>query len=243
MKKILIVGGTHGDEKTGIEVVGMLDRIKEESLLYEHITTLIANPKASKKNVRFVETNLNQSFGVKDPQSYEEKRAVEIMPLLTGHDFILDFHNTTSRTTCAIVTETPTESQRAVIRCFGFDKVVIMPPGGSLSGQYPLKTVSFEISNSDRGYFSSTYFVEKITRMYELPTEKSSDVHFFRFEGKVSKDTFSKLEMNINDFKDFFPLTDNQAEKLEVPRERIPIFIGEKAYKEDAFLLVKKEVL
>lgn len=88
--KTLYITYTHGDEYPP----------------YEIPDALIANPLAKERNVRYIETDLNRSFGVKTPVSYEEKRAVELGEMLNDYDLVIDIHRTTAQTKfCGIVTK------------------------------------------------------------------------------------------------------------------------------------------
>ena len=87
--KVIVLGGVHGNEIAGIEV---LDRVKDK------VDTLLCNPKAVEKNVRFVEEDLNRLFGVEN-DSYEGNLAKEIKKKLNQYDICIDIHNSTSKET------------------------------------------------------------------------------------------------------------------------------------------------
>lgn len=93
MKK-LIVGGTHGNEWTGIY---LLEHMKS-SPLFE--AQLLANPEAFKQNKRFVDEDLNRCFSkekLANPAGIlERERAVEIQRIIENFDLVLDCHTTTS---------------------------------------------------------------------------------------------------------------------------------------------------
>lgn len=57
--RILVLGGMHGNERLGIDLVQLL-QIKPIA----GVDALIANPRAVARNVRFTESDLNRSFGV-----------------------------------------------------------------------------------------------------------------------------------------------------------------------------------
>lgn len=52
---------------------------------------VVANPRALSQGVRFVERDLNASFGT-EGNSYEEKRACELMKLIDPKSLVIDFH-------------------------------------------------------------------------------------------------------------------------------------------------------
>lgn len=229
---ILIVGGTHGDERTGIDVIARLRRER-----VANIDVLVANPHATKTNRRFIETDLNRSFGVKQPQSYEEKRAVRITPFLKRYDLVLEFHNTVSMTTCAIFTsETPTEQQLAIVEHFELRYAVIMPPSRSLSGQNCLKTVSFEISIRDEK-FSVEFLVEKIKILdnsIAIAITDAAGVEIYCCRGKnVTIAQLTEAGLSIYDFLDFQTIDKKKAKLLCLEPQYVPFLVGEKAYGEN----------
>jgi succinylglutamate desuccinylase len=90
--KVAIFGGIHGNEKAGIETIKYL---KENLKLRNGIVYLVfGNPMAIKQNARYTEKNLNRCFlkSVINGNSYEEKRAIELMNLLDKCDALLDLH-------------------------------------------------------------------------------------------------------------------------------------------------------
>jgi succinylglutamate desuccinylase len=102
VQRVAIVGGTHGNELTGVYLVNKFDRFPD--LLVRdsfECMTLLANPQAIVANRRYVDRDLNRSFANDDlsnPQltGYEEKRAKEIAVQLKNIDLIVDLHSSTS---------------------------------------------------------------------------------------------------------------------------------------------------
>lgn len=107
LEKVVIVGGTHGNELTGAYLVKKFERdpriIQRSS--FESLT-LLANPRAFKANLRYVEKDLNRCFVHQDLAnqnltSYEDLRAKEIQQILSPKldpqvDLIIDCHSTTA---------------------------------------------------------------------------------------------------------------------------------------------------
>lgn len=107
LKRVAIVGGTHGNELTGVYLVKKFqqfpDLIDRSSL---ECTTLLANPKAIAINRRYVDRDLNRCFANDDLANdqligYENQRAREIAAQLgpkdqPNIDLIIDLHSTTS---------------------------------------------------------------------------------------------------------------------------------------------------
>ncbi|PIE20900.1 MAG: aspartoacylase [Neptuniibacter caesariensis] len=107
IQRVLVVGGTHGNEKTGIQCVRALNRnIDQFSARSYTLETLLANTSAIEKNCRYIEQDLNRCFsnallnGL--PQNIEQSRAQEINKHYgpkgdnSATDWIIDLHTTTT---------------------------------------------------------------------------------------------------------------------------------------------------
>jgi succinylglutamate desuccinylase len=107
IKRVAIVGGTHGNELTGIYLVKKFDRAPEliGRSTFETIA-LLANPKACEIGRRYLDIDLNRCFRQQDLEnphlsSYEAQRAKEIYGILNSKNthlpnVIIDLHSTTS---------------------------------------------------------------------------------------------------------------------------------------------------
>ena len=119
-----MVGGTHGNEYTGVWVIKALSRAKSSiNLKYPslNITTLLGNPEAHIQNKRFIDEDLNRKFSHEalmkdidkddgDDLPYETRRAREINQLLgpkfddeATSDVVIDLHSTTTNMGVTII--------------------------------------------------------------------------------------------------------------------------------------------
>ncbi|MBL1179221.1 MAG: aspartoacylase [Pantanalinema sp. GBBB05] len=107
IRRVVIVGGTHGNELTGIYLVKKFQ--KYPHLLHRkslECATLLANPKAIAANRRYIDRDLNRCFANGDLAnpaltSYEDRRAKKIAAQLgpksqPNADVIIDLHSTTA---------------------------------------------------------------------------------------------------------------------------------------------------
>ncbi|MFD2165105.1 aspartoacylase [Thalassotalea euphylliae] len=107
IKQVAVVGGTHGNEFSGIYLLKKWQRKPE--LLHRpglSIDTVFANPKGFEENKRYLDCDLNRQFTLADLANneltnYEQSRAKVINAQLgpkgnAKSDFIIDLHNTTS---------------------------------------------------------------------------------------------------------------------------------------------------
>ena len=100
--KITFIGGTHGDELVGVEVIKKLENYLTDKKVRGEINLLIANPLAVKEGKRFIDQDLNRLFSIdlidnlkeKKNLNYEQERVTQIAPLLQNQDFVFDIHST-----------------------------------------------------------------------------------------------------------------------------------------------------
>ena len=101
-KKIVISGQTHGNEWTGTYVVNHLQSLNlAETFPNIEIKLILSNPEAFKAGTRYVDQDLNRSFGKEKDNSYESKRSTEIENEIRNFSggekiLILDLHTTTA---------------------------------------------------------------------------------------------------------------------------------------------------
>ena len=115
IQRVLIVGGTHGNELTGAYIVKKLEQYPNQvrRSTFETVT-LLANPKAFAAVRRYLDQDLNRCFRQLDLHDltrfgYEEIRAREINSLFgakgkTPADVILDLHSTTANMGLTVIT-------------------------------------------------------------------------------------------------------------------------------------------
>lgn len=117
INKVAIVGGTHGNEFSGIYLIR---RYQQHPELMQRssfdVTTFWANPPAHKENKRYIHSDLNRQFKTVDLanldlSNYEQSRAKVINEQLgpkgnAKTDLVIDLHNTTSNMgACLILTQ------------------------------------------------------------------------------------------------------------------------------------------
>ena len=101
--QVTIVGGTHGNEFLGPY---FLEKVKRTHLYQDapfDVVTLLANPEAFSKSVRFIDHDLNRSFSKDQPDakrtSLEIQQALAIKKQFASCEkthFVIDLHSTTS---------------------------------------------------------------------------------------------------------------------------------------------------
>ncbi|AOX01543.1 aspartoacylase [Moorena producens PAL-8-15-08-1] len=107
INKVAIVGGTHGNEFTGVYLVKKFDKFPELITRPSFETlTKIGNPQAFKAARRYIDTDLNRCFAKSDLENpelslLEQTRAKEMAKTLgpkgnSQVDFILDLHSSSA---------------------------------------------------------------------------------------------------------------------------------------------------
>lgn len=95
---LTLLGAVHGNEWGGVGVLNrILYWIATEPVNVNidlSLAVIVGNPRAALANVRFLDRDLNRSFGRESADSLEEKRADAIESLLKETAFLLDFHQT-----------------------------------------------------------------------------------------------------------------------------------------------------
>jgi len=108
-KQVFVVGGTHGNEPTGVHIVRSLMNSEDTLAKFTFkCTPVIANPRAVELNRRYCDTDLNRCFrdddihNAKHIHLYEVNRARHLARQMgrssNEANVILDIHNTTANT-------------------------------------------------------------------------------------------------------------------------------------------------
>jgi succinylglutamate desuccinylase len=94
---LTVMAITHGNELAGLKVVNevLVFLQKAQIKLSYPVCFALGNPAACSRNQRFIESDLNRSFGRQsEPATAEQRRARELEPLLRDSLFFLDIHQT-----------------------------------------------------------------------------------------------------------------------------------------------------
>lgn len=89
-----LIGLIHGVEVAGLGVMcGVLELLLQGTINLEiSLGIALGNPGAAQKSVRFIERDLNRSFGREAASLLEEKRADELERILLRSRYFIDFH-------------------------------------------------------------------------------------------------------------------------------------------------------
>ena len=133
--RVAIIGVMHGNEPVGAGVLSYLHEHVEAELCAGELLAVMANLEAQRLDQRHTPdgTDLNRLWGPatltrlghRDPAElcYEERRALELAPLLTTADAILDLHST-SRPSAPFVLFRDDQRHAALARKLGIPHLV-----------------------------------------------------------------------------------------------------------------------
>ena len=214
--KLLVIGGTHGNERLGIELVKLI-----ESAPLAGVSTLLANPRAIAKGQRFTETDLNRSFG--GGTSYEASRAQDIIEVAPKYDIVLDFHNTqTPGNNCSFVGEGCRKELYAAASAFGMVRCIVATTYDCIN-MYCKNAISIEISIGDI-LDDPSYWYERIAAFVAGELKPQEDIELYRFLRRVTWQ--EKTDFDLRDWQPFQPITEKDKRKLKVSGIVVPIFVG-----------------
>ena len=212
--KLLVLGGMHGNEPLGIELVRQL---KQKPI--PGVTAMIANPRAVRGAVRFTESDLNRSFGTQFPGTYETRRAKRLASVCRQYDMVLDFHNTQAADNdCSFVG--PTAKPKL------FDLAAKINLKRCVMADYDCinkacdNVLSVEISlNSPQN--SSKYWYDQLRAM-DMPG-KAGKLERYRYRRRV---TWAEQEALGLNWRPFEPISDKEKRALGIDGIIVPIFVG-----------------
>lgn len=150
MKKILLLGGQHGNEPLGDILKAHIRRHAVDLLPY--VTFKTANLKAKRAGVRYLESDMNRSYDTK-LKTYESRRAATVLRFIRDgdYDLVLDLHTTNCIQPPSMLIRSIASANADFLRATHIDKIIEMRHSiaeTSLIGKCS-NVVSVEISNHD----------------------------------------------------------------------------------------------
>lgn len=178
LSRVLIVGGTHGNEFTGAYLIKKFEQFPE--LIHRssfETLTLLANPQAFTAARRYINKDLNRCFlrqNLEDAKlsSYEDLRAKEINHLFgqngkTPVDFILDLHSTTANMGVTIIVDNdePFNLQLAAYLNYVNPSVKVYSSGNSGRNHNSLRSLgkfslAIEVGSVPQGVLNADFFLK-----------------------------------------------------------------------------------
>lgn len=220
--KILVIGGMHGNETLGLEVVKLF---KDKPV--KGVDVLFANEQAIKGNCRFVKQDLNRSFpGDSKSPKYEPRRASEILKQAQKYDVVLDFHNTyCPNNDCGFIGDNANDNLTDVAGLLGFDKVIVADY--DCINKVADNCLSIEVS-LDSPINNAELWYERIMMLSRLDSFMAkSNVQKYRFVYRMTNEDKERLKLDEQKLLAFQPLSHELADAMGVSSPAYPIFIGD----------------
>lgn len=220
--KILIMGGMHGNEPLGIELVRKLEKCP-----IDDVDTVLANQPAVAANRRFTDQDLNRSFpGSLSQSSYTLRRAAELVEFTKGYDVVLDFHNThCPDNDCSFVGMNAHNKLYELSSILGLRRVIVADY--DCLNKYAPNCISIEISLGSP-LMDVWYWYNVIARLAKKkPVGVQLPVETYRFVYRMTLADKERLNLETYQLEAFKPLPTALADELGVVSPAFPIFIGD----------------
>lgn len=219
MKKILVIGGLHGNESLGIEIVQALQQNPVPG-----VTALIGNPEAVKQNQRFVKNDLNRIFPGNQNGTLEERRAADLMQKAAEFDLVLDFHNTTTPSNDCVFVGENSRALLPIAATLGLSRAVIATY--DCINKFVPTCISIEISTSSSLY-DSAHWIAAVTRLAQETTKETKEaIELFSFVRRITSAEQTKYQ--FKEWRAFQPLSQNDRQRLALPEGTYcPIFVND----------------
>ncbi len=220
--KILVIGAMHGNEPLGVNLTSLLKRRP-----VRNINTLVANPRALRKNIRFVKQDLNRFFpGNTNTQEYEIRRAAEILVECKKYDIVFDFHNTYCPSNdCTFVGSRAHKKLFNVAKYIGLPRVIVADY--DCINKYAPNCISVEVS-MDSPLMNEKYWYERLEMITNKKSIEYGNIDLYKFVHRITNEEEKKYAISSMKLKAFQPIDITLAQSLGVKSPAYPIFIGDK---------------
>lgn len=220
--KILVIGGMHGNEPLGIELV---QRLRQSPI--NNIDTALANEPAIKAKTRFTNTDLNRSFpGQPQSSLYEQWRANQLLKLCAAYDFVLDFHNThCPNNDCTFIGEEADSKLYDLSAWLDLPRVIVADY--DCINKYAPNCLSVEISLDSKAMAVSLWQarLKKLATLTSLP--KAQSLETYRFVYRMTLEDKRKLNLESQKLRAFEPISKQLATNMNVASPAYPIFVDD----------------
>lgn len=221
--KVLVIGGMHGNEPLGLEVIKLF---QEKPV--SNIDAVFANKQAITASSRFVGQDLNRSFpGNSKSKEYEPRRAAQLLLMAKKYDIVLDFHNTyCPNNDCGFVGEKAAKSLYDIAWLLGLDKIIVADY--DCINKYATNCLSVEVS-LDSKLNQPKLWSERIKMLSKLESlSVQPKIEKYRFVYRMTLEDKEKLDLPNKDLVAFQAMDSGLARQMGVKSPAYPIFIADK---------------
>jgi hypothetical protein len=224
--KVLVIGGMHGNEPLGLEMVRLL-----QNRSVKNIDAIWGNEEAIAANCRFIKTDLNRSFpGNLDSDDYETHRAAELIDICQKYDVVLDFHNTSCPDNdCGFVGQAANPELFNAAGFLGINRVVVADY--NCINKFATNCLSIEIS-LDSAVFDGEVWHQRIRKLVEISKldeiPVASDIEKYRFVHRITLADRDSLKLEQRNLATFRVIDKKLADAMGVDSPAFPIFIADR---------------
>lgn len=220
--RVLVIGGMHGNEPLGPAVVKLFDKNPVKD-----VAIVLANEMAIAQNTRFTASDLNRSFPGAADNSYEQRRAAELLGLCDGYDVVLDFHNThCPGNDCGFVGQGAGRQLYDVSASLGLNRVIVADY--DCINKYAPNCLSVEIS-LDSPMMDNELWYDKIRQLAaksDIP--RARNIEKYRFAYRMTLDNRDRLRLDSKKLQAFEPIDEELAVAMGVRSPAYPIFVADR---------------
>jgi succinylglutamate desuccinylase len=197
--RVVVVGGTHGNEWTGVYLAQALQAAPEKWRYPGlNLEAVLANPQAIQAVRRYIDTDLNRCFlpaDLANPelQAWEQRRAKELQQQFqpqgpdSAPDWIIDLHSTTAAMGLALIISRPALLEEPLMRrilahLVASDpqvRVVLWPSPGGDSPYLPSqgqRDLTLEVGPIAQGTLDADLYLRTQTLLQTLLSALSNEV-------------------------------------------------------------------
>ena len=245
MKKILFVVCTHGDELAGHKLFQDYPYGETDKVSWK---VIIGNPEAVTLNTRYIESDLNRSFHIKQAETYEEKRAQTLKKYFREFDEIYDIHTTrsihpSSWDDCIFINNTNVETLRAC--SFLSAPHIIWDNNEEYSKQYLTYHHPLALTLEYQKTFDVYSDYERILVDFEniIHQEKPRQIEKTLYEASRGV-TQEEKERHQLEFEDFKQLKSLEKKQLGLPAHElfVPVFVNPKQIDLEYYCFLNKKI-
>lgn len=201
--------GTHWDERAPIKALDILKQDLKWQDLKKNIKIIYANTEAIKENKRFIEKDLNRSFGGWGNWSYEERLANILKEELKKTLYNFDFHTTNFEIIAPYwVVSTYSATIKEILSCLWIVNN-IFTDSECLIKDAP-NGIWFEIwyDKNPRSVTNTLIIMKNILEYFWIIEKKRKDIHseinIFLIYKLIDKLNFLAIDNNLSDFKQVY---------------------------------------
>jgi succinylglutamate desuccinylase len=206
MKKILLNILTHGDELVGIDIANRIKALYPD-LIGNGIDIQIANKRAYKGAKRYIDCDLNRIFPGNPSGSYEERRAHELVPIISSYELTIDVHSTESGSGDMVIVTKMDSATKAVLKGLSPKYVLFMNmiPDRSLISQARIG-IAFEMGRDkdESTAVKTVKCIEYLLSYMGISAPRESlcfQTEFFDVFAQIPKPAGVSLEKHVENFK------------------------------------------